>query len=103
MSYNYFENGTYLEVDGTGAVYDVPGNCAALRLWCSNSDCYFILGSSTLALASCLVPASSGDPCSAYAPNQTWVDVNLNGKTKIAIKSGGTLTKVWMIPTEVRA
>jgi len=101
MHYEYFENGTYLEVDATGDVYDIPGNCTALRIHCETASAYFKLGSDTLTIADCLKPTSNEDPCSPFVPIG-YCDVKLCGATKIAIISTSTVSKIRLIPYEIR-
>lgn len=101
MKYCYFEDGTYLEVDATGNVYDIPGNTESIRIIVTDADAYFKLGSDSLVIGDCKKPANSGDACSAVCHNSMWIDVKCFGKTKIAIKSTG-ISKVWLIPVEER-
>jgi hypothetical protein len=102
--YLAFEDGTYFEFDATGSVEDLPGSSGALRIWVSTADCYLKLGASTLELADCKVPVSSGDACSVFVPSGAWVDLKKGSNTKIAVKAVGAVdAKVWIIPCEVRS
>ena len=101
MSYlRLYTGGTYHVVDATGVLVTLPTNTEAV--WVDNDDSVdvWVHCEKGITLASCVVPVSTGDPCSARLRPSGYLIVKPNGATKIALKTASGTAKVVITPCE---
>jgi hypothetical protein len=92
--------GKYLVCDATGVVATLPSDCTCHRIHVGAYPAYVVTGRDSLALTDCLVPSSSGDPCSIYVPKDATLLLDPCRDTHVAIKGVGGSATVWIMPSE---